>query len=224
MMLDKLSRAVHFPNADDGSDLDLRSGLKGGVRCSSLFLSSNAKPVSAHRGGPVAEEAPSAQELPMAEFESSRFGTITVNEESVITFPKGLVGFEECTRYHLYHEEGTDQLLYYLQSLDDADVVFTLANPEQLGIDYQLSISDEEAETIKLSSPDQLAIMLMVYRPLVPAGEESVEEQSELKAQARSPLLINTAERLAMQKIGLRARLVFSNLDDETELQLKEES
>ena len=160
----------------------------------------------------------------MAEFESSRFGTITVNEESVITFPKGLVGFEECTRYHLYHEEGTDQLLYYLQSLDDADVVFTLANPEQLGIDYQLSISDEEAETIKLSSPDQLAIMLMVYRPLVPAGEESVEEQSELKAQARSPLLINTAERLAMQKIGLRARLVFSNLDDETELQLKEES
>ena len=159
----------------------------------------------------------------MAEFESSRFGTITVNEESVITFPKGLVGFEACTRYHLYHEEGTEPLLYYLQSLDDADVVFTLANPEQLGIDYQLSLSDEEAETIELSDPEQLSIMLMVYRPLVPSGEKSIEERAELKAQARSPLLINTAARLAMQKIGLRARLVFSNLDDDTELQLKEE-
>ena len=160
----------------------------------------------------------------MAEFESSRFGTITVNEESVITFPKGLIGFEECTRFHLYHEEGTEPLLYYLQSLDDADVVFTLANPEQLGIDYQLSISDEEAETIQLNAAEDLAIMLMVYRPLVPAEGESIEERAELKAQARSPLLINMSERLAMQKVGLRARLVFSNLDDDTELQLKEDS
>ena len=158
----------------------------------------------------------------MTEFESSRFGTITVNEESVITFPKGLIGFEECTRYYLYHEEGTEAALHYLQSLDDPDVVFTLANPEQLGIDYQLSISDEDAEVIQLTEPEQLAIMLMVYRPLVPTGE-SIEERPELKAQARSPLLINTSTRLAMQKVGLRARLVFSNLDDDAELQLKDD-
>ncbi len=159
----------------------------------------------------------------MQQFESTRFGTVPINEESIIKFPNGMIGFEDCKRFHLYHNEEKRSPLYYLQSLDKPEVVFTMTDPEQLGVDYQLVLSDEEAEMLALESSDQLAIMLMVYHPIISdAGE--VKQGEELRAQARSPLLINIESRLAFQKVGLQPRLVFSNIDnDDGELQLVNE-
>jgi len=53
----------------------------------------------------------------MAQFETSHFGTIDYNPESVITFPKGIIqleGFEHCTRYVLFHEEASSGVFHYL--------------------------------------------------------------------------------------------------------------
>ena len=151
----------------------------------------------------------------MQELNTSRFGVISYNPENAIIFPKGIIqleGYEDCTSYHLFHEEDGNRVLHYLQSLDDPELSFTLVDPTFLNIDYDLELSDEETELMKVKGDgeDELVIMLMVYRPVVIEGAE-VKTSEEIKAQTQSPLIINISKRVGIQKVGLRGRLVFTN-------------
>jgi flagellar assembly factor FliW len=151
----------------------------------------------------------------MQELNTSRFGVISYNPENAIIFPKGIIqleGYENCTSYHLFHEEDGNRVLHYLQSLDDPELSFTLVDPTFLNIDYDLELSDEETELMKVqgNGEDELVIMLMVYRPVVIEGAE-VKTSEEIKAQTQSPLIINISKRVGIQKVGLRGRLVFTN-------------
>jgi len=151
----------------------------------------------------------------MQELNTSRFGVISYNPENAIIFPKGIIqleGYEDCTSYHLFHEEDGNRVLHYLQSLDDPELSFTLVDPTFLNIDYDLELSDEETELMKVQGDgeDELVIMLMVYRPVVVEGAE-VKTSEEIKAQTQSPLIINISKRVGIQKVGLRGRLVFTN-------------
>ena len=151
----------------------------------------------------------------MQELNTSRFGVISYNPENAIIFPKGIIqleGYENCTSYHLFHEEDGNRVLHYLQSLDDPELSFTLVDPTFLNIDYDLELSDEETELMKVQGDgsDELVIMLMVYRPVVVEGAE-VKTSEEIKAQTQSPLIINISKRVGIQKVGLRGHLVFTN-------------
>jgi len=150
----------------------------------------------------------------MQQFETTHFGTIEYNPESVITFPKGIIqldGFEQCTRYVLFHEEASSGVFHYLQSLDDAELSFTVVDPTLLSIDYEVTLSDEESALLKVEEGDEVDLLLMVYRPFVIDGEE-VKQDADVKAQTKSPLIINTSKLIGFQKIGLSSRLVFTNV------------
>ena len=56
--------------------------------------------------------------------ESPRFGTLEVEPSRIIEFPKGLVGFENCRRFSLFHAEGGEPTYFILQSLDDPAIAF----------------------------------------------------------------------------------------------------
>jgi len=151
------------------------------------------------------------------QLETSKFGTITVQPESVLTFPKGIIqlpGFEDCTRYSLFHNEEGAGVVHYLQSLDNPDVSFAVVDPSVVSVDYQIALSDEESALLKVEEGDVVDVLLMVYRPLVVKGD-AVEQDGSIKAQTRAPLVLNTTKRLGFQKTGLRSRLVFTNVADE---------
>jgi flagellar assembly factor FliW len=154
------------------------------------------------------------------EFQSTRFGLISYQEDQVIHFPNGLIGFEHCTHFHPIHEEKEQPILFYLQSLEDPDISFNVVDSSYLNLEYQISLSDQEMQLLELgpdAQEDDVKIMLMVYRPLeVKNGE--ISEKNTIKAQTQSPLIINLNKRIAFQKIGLRSRLIFTNVDEGTEV------
>lgn len=155
----------------------------------------------------------------MPEFNSSRFGVVEYNEETTLTFPKGLLqieGFDHCKTFHLFHEEEGSRVLHYLQSLDDADLSFTLLDPTYLNVDYEIQLTEEEGELLGDFGEEEPMIMLMVYRPLRVQDEQVIQEE-EIKAQTQSPLIINPSSRVGIQKIGLHGRLVFTNVDVDEE-------
>ena len=150
----------------------------------------------------------------MQDFETTRFGTISYNPDHVIAFPQGLIGFEDCKSFHLFHNEEGDRVLYYLQSLDDSDVSFTLINPVHLNIDYQIALSDTEISTLEMEGrDDEVTVMLMVYHGVSVEGE-SITAEKGIRAQTQAPLVINPFTRKAIQKPGLKGHLVFTNIDD----------
>ena len=78
------------------------------------------------------------------QIDSPRFGTLVVEPERIIEFPGGLVGFENCRRFSLFHPEGEDPPHFILQSLDDPNLAFQIVDPVTLGFNYELNLSDAD--------------------------------------------------------------------------------
>lgn len=131
----------------------------------------------------------------------SRFGQIEVDPNTIIHFPLGIPGFEECKNYKLLHEDCIDPKVLWLQSLDDQAVLFTLIEAERLGLNYMLTLSDEECAHIDLKSADDAKLFLILSRP----------ENQEISANTRAPLVINLQSRKGLQKLDVKADIVFRN-------------
>ena len=71
------------------------------------------------------------------------FGTITIEEEKVITFKEGIPGFEKLTRYMLIEDtEDTASPFIYLQSIEDGKICFVLISPGLLVEDYNIEMKE----------------------------------------------------------------------------------
>lgn len=120
------------------------------------------------------------------EIRSRLFGKQTIDPDTIITFPQGLPGFEDQTRYKLFHQEGS-KIIYWLQSLDDEDIIFSVTHPATFNINYQFTLTDSEAELLDLEDMQDLIILIMLHK------EENADSQDKptIKGSIKSPLLIN---------------------------------
>jgi flagellar assembly factor FliW len=133
---------------------------------------------------------------------SPQFGPLDVDESTVITFPDGVPGFEDCTRYKLLHEDVPNPKVLWMQSLDDTALVFSVVDATLLGLNYQLTLTDEEAAKIGASSPEDIVLLLTLAKDRL---------GGKVKPNTFSPIVLNTATRKAIQKGGVRAEIVFTN-------------
>lgn len=130
------------------------------------------------------------------------FGTLDIDENSLINFPDGLPGFESCIRFKLLHEDVPEPKVMWMQSLDDAEVVFSVMDAQLLGFHYQLNLSDAECERIAFTEGNELVLLLTLSRE---------GEAEDVKANTQSPIVLNTVSRLALQKTGVRTEIIFTN-------------
>jgi len=143
-------------------------------------------------------------------FNSSLLGQVEVDENTIITFEAGLPAFENCTRFKLFHEaDSNNPSVFWMQSLDNPDVLFSVTDPQKLGIRYEIELSQDEVAALALSRPEDAAILLIIYREL--PDDEANPALSQLRANVRNPLIINLATQKALQKTGLACDIVFHN-------------
>ena len=143
-------------------------------------------------------------------FNSSLLGQVEVDENTIITFEAGLPAFENCTRFKLFHEADSDNpSVFWMQSLDNPDVLFSVTDPQKLGIRYEIELNQDEVAALALSRQEDAAILLTIYREL--PGDEANPALSQLRANVRNPLIINLATQKALQKTGLDCDIVFHN-------------
>lgn len=118
------------------------------------------------------------------------YGLIDVDERQKITFPHGLLGFENFRDYVLLDAER--QPFYWLQSLDSQALAFVLVNPFLFRPDYELDIDDQELTEIGIADPEKALIFAIVTIPA---------DGSPMTANLQGPLVINRDARLARQAI-----------------------
>ncbi|MEN7431694.1 flagellar assembly protein FliW [Chromobacterium sp. TRC.1.1.SA] len=142
-------------------------------------------------------------------FDSNQLGNVEVDEATVITFPQGIPALENCTRFKLFHDiTHPVPQMYWLQSLDDPGITFSLAQPERLGVRFQVELSDEEVAQLQLQEPQDAAILLMLYRPL-DQQRESHPALGTLQANLCNPLVIGLSSRRGIQKTGLKIDILL---------------
>jgi flagellar assembly factor FliW len=142
-------------------------------------------------------------------YDTFLFGSIDVSPDAVLTFPAGMPGFDSHQRFTLIHDpvtKGDAPASYTLQSLDDPMVAFQIVEPGAFGFHYELEISDEETALLKIDRPEDVVVMLCLFR--------RDESPAQIEANMRAPILINVASRLGMQKVitHLRPNVTLSNL------------
>lgn len=127
--------------------------------------------------------------MPPVIVESSRFGTIEIEESAVIEFPTGLIGLGG-TRWALVGDT-TDGPFQWLHSLEDGGLALPVTNPWAFFADYEVELSD--ADTAKLGADE--ATVLVTVR----AGAELADFSANLRApiliaEGRGHQLINEAK------------------------------
>lgn len=128
------------------------------------------------------------------EIVSKSFTNQKINPDSVITFPSGIPGFENQTRFQLFSQEGSE-IVYVLQSLTNEDVAFSVAQPIHFNINYHFLLTTEEEKLLGIEKMDDLLILLILHR------EDGVDaSQPTIKGSIKSPLLINSKNRIGLQK------------------------
>ncbi len=126
---------------------------------------------------------------------NSKFlGTQEINPDTIIHFPHGLTGLAERKDFSLFHEVDKTRV-FWLQSLEDEELNFSICDPELFNIAYDIRLSDEDCEALQLENPEDVAILVMLNR------DEGEEQSPELRANLNGPLIINMSRRLGLQKV-----------------------
>ncbi len=127
------------------------------------------------------------------EIKSSFFGEQSIDPSTIISFPNGIPGFEDQTRFKLFHQEGGNPLIFWLQSLDDESLIFSVAQPSIFNINYNFVLSDEEEATLEVEDSADILILIILHK--------DVSDQPTIKGSIKSPLIINSAKRIGLQKV-----------------------
>jgi flagellar assembly factor FliW len=81
--------------------------------------------------------------------ESTRFGTLEIKPEAVLSFPRGLIGLGG-SRYALLSTD-PDSPFSWLHSVEDPDLALPVTRPWEFFPDYEVVLGDAEAAALGLA-------------------------------------------------------------------------
>lgn len=120
---------------------------------------------------------------------TTRFGTIEIAEDRVITFPKGLLGFSEHRQYCLL-EPSEESCFFWLQSVDDPALAFVVTDPSFFVPDYSVPVRAEQMGDLGLARLEDAQVFVIVNKI-----------DQTLTGNLQGPLVINTLTRAGEQLV-----------------------
>ncbi len=112
---------------------------------------------------------------------TTRFGTLDVDDDSLITFSRGLFGFEEVDRYVLLdHREGSP--FKWLQAAGRPELAFVLIEPSVFSPDYAFELPREDLDVLGCFGEMSPTVFVIVGIP---------EDPAEMTANLKGPVLIH---------------------------------
>jgi flagellar assembly factor FliW len=126
------------------------------------------------------------------EIETMRFGTIPIQEDKVITFPRGILGFAKNKRYILFpHSEGSP--FFWLQSVEDGELAFVVMNPQLVKTDYSVDVDENVMNELDVKQEADLEVVCIVTIPR--------QDPKHMTINLLGPIIINAQSRCAVQVI-----------------------
>ncbi|MDG0811863.1 flagellar assembly protein FliW [Cohnella rhizosphaerae] len=123
--------------------------------------------------------------------QTANFGDIEVDESNLYFFEEGLPGFEDSRRFILVSVEGNPSF-NYLQSADQPDLVFVLADPFAFFSDYEFELSDAVLRELALDSQSDVSVRVIL---------NARQGLKEATANLTAPLVFNTQKQFGKQII-----------------------
>lgn len=120
-----------------------------------------------------------------------RFGKIEIDDQSILSFPDGIYGFDEMTQFAIVNCDET-MPIYWLQSVQDGDISLPIIDPFIIKQDYVIDVDDKELTEIQADREDDIVVYNVVVLP---------KDIAKITVNLVAPMIINTKTNLAKQII-----------------------
>lgn len=122
------------------------------------------------------------------------FGEVELDDDKVLEFPDGIIGFESYKKYAiLYDEEKDDEMrISWLQSLDEPALALPVVDPLMLIAEYSPMIEDELLKPLGNPADEDLLFLLALTVP---------SDMTKVTANMKAPFIVNVATGKGVQLI-----------------------
>lgn len=134
------------------------------------------------------------------------FGEIEIQDDKIITFESGIIGFSDLKKFALIFDEekGDSRNIIWLQSIDEPAFAMPVMNPLTIKENYNPLVEEELLSTIGKLEPENTLVMVTVTVPQV------IEN---ISINLKAPLVINAETRKAVQVIVENEEIKFPIYD-----------
>jgi len=135
-------------------------------------------------------------EINMVEINTNAFGKIAIEDDKIIRFEQGILGFPDLKDFTLIFniEKGVESSIKWLQSLDEPNFAMPVMNPNLVLEDYQPMFDMEVLKPLG-KHPEEVELLMLVT-VTVP------KDITKITVNLKAPIIINVEERRAVQLIS----------------------
>ena len=130
------------------------------------------------------------------QIKSKLFGDIEIQDDKLITFEHGIMGFEELRKYALVFDSDkpTPNKIMWLQSAEISDLAFPVIDPTIIMGEYNPVVEDEWLAPIgEYGTEEDLLVLCILTVP---------SDISKMTANIKAPLIINGITKKGCQIIA----------------------
>lgn len=122
------------------------------------------------------------------------FGEVEVDENKLIYFPEGIIGFPDMKRFLLIHDSEKEKkgVIRWLQSVDENEFALPIISPLEVVEEYNPLIEDELLKNIGYTEEAELLVLSTITVP---------SDIKKMSVNLMAPIIINVNNRFACQII-----------------------
>lgn len=125
------------------------------------------------------------------QIQTKHFGTINIDENKIITFEDGLLGFTEYKKYTiLFDETDKEPIISWLQSIEDKNIALPIINPLIIKPDYAPVVEDELLKSLGDNIDKSLLIFCVTVIP---------EKIENITTNLKAPIIVHTETKKGRQ-------------------------
>ncbi len=121
--------------------------------------------------------------------QTSRFGQVQLNNEDIITFSEGLLGFQDLRTFVLL-DDPNDDIFAWLQSCESPAIAFPVLEPELFSETYKINLSKSDLEILQLPDSKKARAFCIVTIP---------DDPTMMTANVKAPIVVNVDKKRARQ-------------------------
>ncbi len=124
--------------------------------------------------------------------ETKLFGKIEVDEEKLITFPQGIIGFPDLKDFMLIHDGEGKGSIRWMQSVQEPAFAMPVVDPLAILPEYNPDIEDELFKPLGGITQENMLVLVTITVP---------KEIEKMTVNLKGPIIINSETLKAAQLI-----------------------
>ncbi len=122
------------------------------------------------------------------------FGEVTIDDDKIIHFVNGIIGYPELTEFALIHdgENGENAGIRWLQSMQKPEFALPVVDPLMILNNYDPEVNDELFISLGDMEYEEMLVLVTVTVP---------KDITKMSVNLKAPIIINAKEKKACQII-----------------------